>query len=162
MGDFSENEQDFSMQEQDFSSVNDGFAAADAESLDEYEGPTAAEAAEVFEEARRRGFTLPDLSSLDLRRLDWSAIRRGDFSSLSQLELPKVELPKVELPRFELPSLDALPKVDVDAFKVDLGKVRTDATSLVTTAASKATDVATDVRRSVESGVKLAREAVGI
>ena len=150
MGDYSENEQDFS-------SINDGFTAADAEAFDEYEGPTAAEAAEVFEEARRQGFSLPDLSTLDLRRLDWSAIRRGDFSSLSQLELPKVDLPRIELP-----SLDRLPKVDVDTFKVDLGKVRSDATSLVTTAASKAGVVATDVRKSVESGVKLAREAVGI
>lgn len=150
MGDFSENEQDFS-------SINDGFAADYAESLDEYEGPTAAEAAAVFEEAQQRGFRLPDLSTLDLRRLDWSAIRRGDFSSFAQLELPKVELPS-----FSVPSLDSLPRIDVDTFKVDLDRVRTDATSLVTTAASKATVVAGDVKRTVESGVKLAREAVGI
>ena len=150
MGDQYENEQDFS-------SINDGFAGDFADSLDEYEGPTAAEAAEVFEEARRQGFSLPDLSSLDIRKLDWSAIRRGDFSSLSQLELPKVELPKVELPSF-----DKLPKIDVDTFKVDLERVKVDATSFVTSTASKATVVAGDVKRTVESGVKLAREAVGI
>ena len=150
MGDQYENEQDFS-------SINDGFAGDFADSLDEYEGPTAAEAAEVFEEARRQGFSLPDLSSLDIRKLDWSAIRRGDFSSLSQLELPKVELPKVEIPSF-----DKLPKIDVDTFKVDLERVKVDATSFVTSTASKATVVAGDVKRTVESGVKLAREAVGI
>ena len=155
MGDQYENEQDFS-------SINDGFAGDFADSLDEYEGPTAAEAAEVFEEARRQGFSLPDLSSLDIRKLDWSAIRRGDFSSLSQLELPKVELPKVELPKVEIPSFDKLPKIDVDTFKVDLERVKVDATSFVTSTASKATVVAGDVKRTVESGVKLAREAVGI
>jgi hypothetical protein len=125
-----------------------------AESLNEYEGPTAAEAAEVFVEAEKRGFQLPDLSTLDLRKLDWSAIRRGDFETIKALELPKVEIPKVEIPKIS--------KADLDPRNLDFDKVKHDASSLANTAVAKAGEVASDVRKNVESGVKLAREAVGL
>lgn len=153
MGDYTEhehtNEVVDGIDEVDAATVNDGFAGDYADSLDEYEGPTAAEAAEVFEQARRQGFVLPDLSSLDLRKLDWAAIRRGDFSSFGQLELPKLDIRNLDV-------------ADLDPRRIDFDKVKHEASEFAATAVAKAGEVATDVRRNVESGVKLAREVVGL
>lgn len=146
---------DYNEYEEIFTSENPDEAMGDfAESLDEYVGPTAAEAAEVFEQAQQRGFQLPDLSSLDVRKLDWSAIRRGDFSSLKQLELPNLDLPNLELPKVDVGSFD--PR------NLDFDKVKHDASAFAATAVAKASTVAIDVRKNVESGVKLAREVVGL
>ena len=111
----------------------------------EYEGPTAAEAAEVFTEAKS-GF---DVRSLDPRKLDLNALREFDWRSLDPRELAgKVDLSKVDLSKVELP-------------KVDFAKVSQDATALVSTATTKAAETATELRRGVESGVKIVRELVG-
>ena len=116
----------------------------------EYEGPTAAEAAEVFTEAKS-GF---DVRSLDPRKLDLNALREFDWRSLDprelagKVDLSKVDLSKVDLSKVELP-------------KVDFAKVSQDATALVSTATTKAAETATELRRGVESGVKIVRELVG-
>lgn len=160
MGDYTEHEHtNDTVNEVDAAMVNDGFAGDYADSLDEYEGPTAEEAAQVFEQARREGFVLPDLSSLDLRKFDWTAIRRGDFSSFGQLELPRLDLPKVDLSKVDIRNLDV---ADLDPRRIDFDKVKHDASEFAATAVAKAGEVATDVRRNVESGVKLAREVVGL
>ena len=130
---------------------------------DEYEGPTAEEAASVFLEASDGTTTIPvprvELRSLDLRKVDWASLRTIDWRSVDLRELAgKVELPKVEMTRVEVPKID-LRKVDVRG--VDVTKVTADASSLVTTATSKATETAAELKRSVESGVKIVRELVG-
>lgn len=158
MGDYNEHENEYAQPEHaqdDIAETVVNETTGDfAESLSEYEGPTAAEAAQVFEEAQKRGFQLPDLSSLDVRKLDWTAIRRGDFESFKQLELPKVDLPKVELPKVS--------KADLDPRNLDFDKVKHDASAFAATAVAKANEVASDVRKNVESGVKMAREVVGL
>ncbi len=67
-------------------------------------------------------------------------------------DLPKFELPKFDLPKFELPKFE-LPKVDV--LNLNFGAIATSARTRVET-------TTTDVRNSVNHGVTLLREVVGI
>ena len=72
-------------------------------------------------------------------------------------ELPKFELPKFELPKFEFPKID-LPKVQlptVDLLNLNVG-------DMVTGARTRVETRATDVRNSVNHGVTLLREVVGL
>ncbi len=72
-------------------------------------------------------------------------------------DLPKFELPKFDLAKFDLAKL-GLPKVHlpkVDVLNLDFGAMATSARTRVET-------TTTDVRNSVNHGVTLLREVVGI
>ena len=67
-------------------------------------------------------------------------------------ELPKFELPKFEFPKIDLPKVQ-LPKVDL--LNLNVG-------DMVTGARTRVETRATDVRNSVNHGVTLLREVVGL
>ena len=77
-------------------------------------------------------------------------------ASTAKASLP-FELPKFELPKFEFPKID-LPKVQLP--KVDL--LNLNVGDMVTGARTRVETRATDVRNSVNHGVTLLREVVGL
>ena len=72
-------------------------------------------------------------------------------------DLPKFDLPKFDLPKFDLPKFD-LPKFELP--KVDL--LNLNLSSMATSARTRVETKTADVRNSVNHGVTLLREAVGI
>ena len=67
-------------------------------------------------------------------------------------DLPKFDLAKFELPKFDLPKFE-LPKVDV---------LNLNFSAMATSARTRVETTTTDVRNSVNHGVTLLREVVGI